>query len=199
MTTINVNAMERDDDAEFTLVVGSATATPGTTVSVPITLSNLDSAPLASFSITVSFDGKALTSPVATRGSDLPDPALWEFSASVPNTGMQVVAGNEFVQPSDPVISGVIADDAFTVPMGTAPGVYPITVVAASVNGNSSPVVEDGFITVTLGPAVPAVSGGGVVTLSLLLISSAVVVLRRRKVRLPVSAGRTGCGTIEAV
>jgi hypothetical protein len=180
MTAVTVSAKERDDDADFTLSVGSAVTAPGSTVSVPITLSNPDNAPLASFSITLNFDGAALTNPIATRGADLPDPSLWEFSVSVPNAGAQVVAGNEFVQPADPVISGFIAEDAFTVPQGTAEGVYPLTVVAASVNGNSSPVIEDGVITVTPGPVVPVVSAWGVVTIALLLLGSGAVALTRR-------------------
>lgn len=182
-TTLNVSSMERDDDAEFTISVGNAQAAAGETMSVPITLSNNDRAPLASFSITFNFNGAALINPFAIRGSDLPDAAWWNFSGSAPSAGVHLVDGSEFVQPSNPVISGAIAEIEFSVPMGTSPGTYPITVVAASVNGNSAPGVQNGFITVTLGPGIPAVSEWGVVTMVLVLISSGVVVVRRQECR----------------
>lgn len=181
LISANISAMERDDDAQFTMAVGDATASPGDTVSVPITLLNTDSAPVESFSVTLSFDETTLTNPLATRGANLPDAAFWNFSATVPNAGIQVVAGDEFVQPTAPVIGGVIFQNMFTVPLGTAPGVYPLIFVAASVNGNSAAVVEDGFITVSQSSAIPAVSEWGVVILILALISFGVVILENGK------------------
>lgn len=152
MTSVDVNAQERDDEARYTLSVGNMTAAPGAIASVPITLTNTDSAPLASFSITLSFNAFALTNPGAVSGPDLPGPAWWEFSTSMPNTGSQELAGNEFVQPTNPVISGVIAMDSFTIPPGTAPGVYPITVTGASMNWNPTLTLENGFILVPASP-----------------------------------------------
>jgi len=179
LTTVDVSAMERDDDAQFTVAVGSTTAAPGDTVSVPMTLLNTDAAPIASFSATMSFDAAALTNPSAVRGSDLPGAAWWEFNVSQPQAGTQVVTASEFVQPSNPVISGVIVQDTFAIPVGTASGVYPITVVATSVNGTSAAFVEDGFITVMASEAVPATSHWGVFLMILLLISCGAVILGR--------------------
>ena len=181
MTTRNVDAVERDDDAEFTLAAGSATVAPGGTVSVPVTLSNLDSAPLASFSITLNFNETALTDPFATRGFDLPDAAFWNFGSSAPNAGVQVVAGTEFVQPIDSIISGVIAEVTFTIPVSTPCGLYPISIAAASVNENPTTVVQNGFITVTQSPAIPAVSDWGMVVSTLVLITCGVAILENRK------------------
>ncbi len=149
ITSISVMAQERDADAAFTLAVGSAVAAPGGTASLPITLLNLDNAPVASFTLALSFDQTVLTDPVAIRGPDLPGPAWWEFSAGVPNPGYQVLAGNEFVQPADPVIGGVIAQNSFTIPTGAAAGVYPLTIVAASVNEVPIGNVVSGLVAVT--------------------------------------------------
>mgnify|MGYP001578819652 FL=1 len=152
MTSVNVNAQERDDEAPFTLAVGNTTAAPGIVASVPITLANTDSAPLASFSISLSFNGTALTGPSAVSGPDLPGPAWWEFSSNVPSAGSQVLTGSEFVQPTNPVISGIIAMDSFNIPNGMPPGVYPIVVTAASMNGNPASTLENGFISVPANP-----------------------------------------------
>ena len=181
LVTVNVNAMERDDDAQFTVAVGSTAAAPGDTISVPITLLNADDAPVGSFSVTMGFDESALSNPGALRGPDLPGAAWWEFYVSEPQAGTQVVAGNEFVQPVNPVIEGVIVQDSFTISQGTAPGVYPITIVAASVNGAPTAVIQHGSITVTSPQGIPTMSDWGALTTVLLLLASGSVILTRFK------------------
>jgi len=181
LTMVDVSAMERDDEARFTVAVGSTTAGPGDTVSVPVTLLNTDSAPVGLFSITMTFDENVLMNPSIMRGPALPGAAWWEFNVSEPQAGAQIIAGDEFVQPADPVISGVIAESAFTIPPGTSPGVYSISLVAASVNGGPAAVIYDGSITITSSETIPAISQWGVLTLVLLLTASATVILRRAK------------------
>lgn len=151
MTTVNVNARERDDEARFILTVGDATGAPGDSVSLPVTLTNQDNAPVASFSITLNFDGAVLTAPAASRGTDLPDAAWWQFSPDSPSSGTQTIDASEFVQPPDPIISGVVADDAFTIAGGSAAGDYAVTISSASINGSITPTLVFGTVTVTLG------------------------------------------------
>lgn len=187
LTTVDVSAMERDDDAQFLVVVGSASVLPGETVSVPIALANNDGASVASFSITLGFDGTALTSPFAIRGADLPGPAWWEFSATAPSAGTQVLEGNEFVQPANPIISGVVAEASFTVPEGTSPGLYSVAVVATTINGTLQATGESGFVTVSAGGEIPAIHKWGAAALVLLLISSGAVILGRATRAVPAS------------
>ncbi|NOT01330.1 MAG: prolyl oligopeptidase family serine peptidase [Phycisphaerales bacterium] len=181
MTTVNVNARERDDDAEFVVMVGDVVSAAGNTISAPVTLVNSDAAPVGTFSVSLSFDGTVLVDPSAVRGLDLPGPAWWEFSAEVPGTGLQVLAGSEFVQPDDPVINGIVAQDSFAIPPGAPPGVYRIAVDAASVNGQPAAAVEDGFITITSTASVPAIANGGLAAFGVLVILWVVVVSARRE------------------
>ncbi|MGB0717182.1 MAG: PKD domain-containing protein, partial [Phycisphaerae bacterium] len=176
MLSVDVEAMERDDDAEFTLTVGSALAELGESVSLPITLTNHDNAPIAAFSIDVAFDGSVLTNPSATPGPDLPGPAWWQFATGNPSEGVQTIVANEFVQPEAPVFAGVIVEDGFTIAGGADAGNYPVLVTEASVNG-ATPALEAGGVTVGAGAAVPAVSRWGLVIM-MLLVTTVGTILR---------------------
>lgn len=147
MPAVNVNVKESDDEAAYTITVGSASGAPGDTVSVAVTLSNPDGGVVQSISFSLNFDGAVLTSPVVSRGPAIPDLAFWNFSSTSPSADVLDITMNEFV-PTDPLVTidGVIVTVSFTIGSGAAAGVYPVDVTTATVN-TATPTLQNGAVT----------------------------------------------------
>ena len=163
LAAVTIDAQENDDDAPHAVTIGSAIATPGQSVPIDITVANPDLARIRSLSVTVGFDGAALGTPTMARGATVPGPASWNFGATTPSAGTQIIAGSQIAQPEGAVVDGVIATDTFTIPATTAPGRYDLVVVATDIGGRAANTSTAGAITV-MAPSPPdggPMGGGG--------------------------------------
>lgn len=155
--TANVNVAERDNDARFTLAVGSASVAPGGTVNVPVTMTNEDAAFVDALGFKVTFDGTPLSATL-TRSAAVPGPAWWNTQV-LNDTGSVSLSGQEFASFDGPLVQGEVAVLSFAVNASAPPGSYALTVNNATVNSAAASSAQGGTLTVTTEPA--AGGGGG--------------------------------------
>ena len=80
----------------------------------------------------------------------IPGPAWWNFGATTPASGTQVITAEQFVPPPNPIRNGVVARIAFTIDKSAAPGVYPVNLTNVQVNkGEVRPNVQAGLVRVS--------------------------------------------------
>jgi cephalosporin-C deacetylase-like acetyl esterase/PKD repeat protein len=149
LAAASLDASENDDDAPYELIVGNATGAPGDTVAIDIALSNPDGARLRSLSVTLGWDAAALGEATMERGDAVPGPAWWSFGASSPSPGVQTIGGSQIAQPEGAIIDGVIAVDAFVIPIGTSPGTYDVIATVSDFGGRPADRIRGGTVTVS--------------------------------------------------
>jgi hypothetical protein len=140
------------------VAVGSATVSPGSTVTVPVTISGMGSLVARSYQVNLSFDGTALTAPVGTKGPATP--AAMNFASNAPSAGkFRSLAFEMGTGPA--TLDGVLYSIAFTVPSGASPGTYSLTIGTLSVlDGGNNPITvtkTNGTITVAGAPVAPII------------------------------------------
>lgn len=159
VVTSTVNAAERDNDARFTLSVGSASMAPGGTVNVPVTMTNEDAAFVDALGFKVTFDGTQLSATL-TRAASVPGPAWWNTQV-VNDTGAVSFSGQEFASFDGPLVQGEVASLSFTANASATGGNYALTVTDVTVNSAAASSAQGGTLAVTTEPAIDGGAGGG--------------------------------------